>query len=99
MPWEDWLQFAQEHWLPIATYVLFFLATVIPSIRLLHRTGIHLWWAVFNLIPLRRDHSSALGDCIFGMAKAHSIAIVAVRLTGFYRTHLLALAISIIVSF
>ena len=51
MPWEDWLQYAQEHWPQIATYVLFFLATLIPSIRLLHRTGIHLGWAAFNLIP------------------------------------------------
>ena len=72
MPRENWLQFTQEHWLPIATYALSFLATVIPSIGLLHRTGIHLAWAAFNLIPLRRDDSLALGGRIFEMAKARS---------------------------
>ena len=37
---EYWLQFAQEHWLQIAPYLALFLLTVIPSVYLLHRTGI-----------------------------------------------------------
>ena len=45
---EYWLQFAQQHWAQIA---LFFL-TVIPSVYLLHRTGIHIALAAFNLIPI-----------------------------------------------
>ena len=49
---EYWLQFAQEHWVQIAPYLALFLLTVIPSVCLLHRTGIHIALAAFNLIPI-----------------------------------------------
>jgi hypothetical protein len=47
-----WLEFAQEHWLQIAPYLALFLLTVIPSVCLLYRTGIHIALAAFNLIPI-----------------------------------------------
>jgi hypothetical protein len=47
-----WLQFAQEHWLQVAPYFALFLLTVIPSVCLLYRTGIHIALAAFNLIPI-----------------------------------------------
>jgi hypothetical protein len=49
---EYWLQFAQQHWVQIAPYLALFLLTVIPSICLLHRTGLHIALAAFNLIPI-----------------------------------------------
>jgi hypothetical protein len=49
---EYWLQFAREHWLQIAPYFALFLLTIIPSVWLLHRTGIHIALAAFNLIPI-----------------------------------------------
>jgi hypothetical protein len=49
---EYWLRFAQEHWLQIAPYLALFLLTIIPSVCLLHRTGIHIALAAFNLIPI-----------------------------------------------
>src|SRR5437763_16986701 len=49
---EYWLPFAQQHWLRIAPYLALFLLTVIPSVCLLYRTGIHIGLAAFNLIPI-----------------------------------------------
>jgi hypothetical protein len=49
---EYWLQFARDHWLQIAPYFALFLLTIIPSIWLLHRTGIHVALAAINLIPI-----------------------------------------------
>jgi hypothetical protein len=49
---EYWLQFVHEHWLQIAPYLALFLLTIIPSVCLLHRTGMHIALAAFNLIPI-----------------------------------------------
>ena len=49
---EYWLQFAQQHWLRLAQYLALFLLTVIPSVCLLYRTGMHIALAAFNLIPI-----------------------------------------------
>jgi hypothetical protein len=49
---EYWLQFARDHWLQIAPYFALFLLTIIPSIWLLHRAGIHIALAAINLIPI-----------------------------------------------
>ena len=49
---EYWLQFAQEHWVQIAPYLALFLLTIIPSVCLLHRTGMHIALTAFNLIPI-----------------------------------------------
>jgi len=49
---EYWLQFAQEHWLRVVPYLALFMLTVIPSICLLYRTGMHVALAAFNLIPI-----------------------------------------------
>jgi len=49
---EYWLHFAQQHWLQIAPWLALFVLTVIPSACLLHRTGLHIALAAFNLIPI-----------------------------------------------
>ena len=49
---EYWLQFAQQHWVQIAPYLALFLLTIIPSVCLLHRTGMHIALTAFNLIPI-----------------------------------------------
>ena len=42
---------SSEHWLQFVPYLFLLVLSVIPSVRLLRRTGIHVALAAFNLVP------------------------------------------------